>query len=404
MAIGIPLLIGANSQSYSVAATRFINMSLNLDQIRPSLEPIIDLICRNVEFVYKSPSRIEFISATNAQTNYLSESMQFDEVAVKLLLTDSAHIIYINIGTCLVRKFIIRMLRTSLLDDEDPGVLLSSTEKGIFSFMIARLMSEMKKSLGDSMPNIKILSIYHAQDDILKSVDIKPYSLYNFKFEFSAEVHPLTLYAPIEAFNFIIEENLDVKKLLARAGHVKRDLSLIVHKLTVKPIILTKMNKGDVILFDKSTLSINHGSLRGTINGIWANWSCLGLLTNNNHYYRFQSHSSLKNHQEDEIVEELHLINDQEDHLLEDSPHKLKHLAKNIRVSLNIELSRIPMSLYEISKLKGGEIIDLKRKIDEPLDMVVDNIVIGQCMPVQIDANLGIRILNISGGNDKDHN
>ena len=101
-------------------------------------------------------------------------------------------------------------------------------------------------------------------------------------------------------------------------------------------------------------------------------------------------------------MEELHLIND--DHRpLHDNPPKLAQLAKNIHINLNIELSRLPMNLHEISQLKGGEIIDLKRKIDEPLNMVVDDIIIGQCMPVQIDGHLGIRILNIANGEDQEN-
>ena len=76
---------------------------------------------------------------------------------------------------------------------------------------------------------------------------------------------------------------------------------------------------------------------------------------------------------------------------------QLANLAKNIRVPLSIELSRIPMTLKEICAIKEGEIIDLHRKIDDPLELVVEGKVIGYCQPVQIEGRLGIRVLEVVG-------
>ncbi len=401
MAVGIPLVLGGNGQNFTKASSRFINLSLDSDRIRKNLEPIIELICRNVEFAYKSPSKLEFISATSAKTAMLAGSMQFDEVSVKLLHTESGNIFYINLGTNLVRTLIVRMLRTSLVD-EDPGVLLSSTEKGIFAFMIARLLSEMTKSLGDHMPKLKILSIFHAEDEALKNVDLNNYYSYYFMFDFSAERYPAVLYAQLDAFELEPEIHIDPLKLLARVGHVKRDFSIVIYRLKLKPALLERMTFGDIILFDRCSLSFKNNILLGQVDSNWSDWSWRGELSSLEERYRFKLLSGIKNHNEDRFMEELHLVdNNNDDNNLLKSPEKLAHLAKHIRVNMSIELSRMPMSLQDICYLKGGEIIDLQRKIDEPLDMVVDGVTIGQCMPVQIDGHLGIRVLNITSGEDK---
>ena len=61
------------------------------------------------------------------------------------------------------------------------------------------------------------------------------------------------------------------------------------------------------------------------------------------------------------------------------------------------------MSIKEICALQRGQIIDLKRKLDDPLEMVVEGRVIGLCMPVQIDGRLGIRILEMEGESSQPH-
>ena len=47
------------------------------------------------------------------------------------------------------------------------------------------------------------------------------------------------------------------------------------------------------------------------------------------------------------------------------------------------------MTLKEICNLREGEIIDLHRKIDDPLEMRVEDRVIGFCQPIQIDSRSG---------------
>ena len=63
----------------------------------------------------------------------------------------------------LARTFLARLLASSLIDDS-PHLLFSSTEKGIFNFILARLLGEIKKSLQERMPSLKILGIFHAVD------------------------------------------------------------------------------------------------------------------------------------------------------------------------------------------------------------------------------------------------
>lgn len=108
---------------------------------------------------------------------------------------------------------------------------------------------------------------------------------------------------------------------------------------------------------------------------------------------------------EDTKMEELTIAGAHRDAPADNDRHqrKLADFAQNIRVPLSVELARLPMTLKEICQIRAGGILDLHRKIDDPLDLVVEGKVIGQCQPVQIDGRLGIRVLSIDGEGPDTH-
>lgn len=74
------------------------------------------------------------------------------------------------------------------------------------------------------------------------------------------------------------------------------------------------------------------------------------------------------------------------------SPHKL---VGNLVAPLAIELGRASFSILEFSKLKPGHIIELHRSPLEPVDLVVGEKMIGKGELVEIEGELGIRILSL---------
>ncbi len=66
-----------------------------------------------------------------------------------------------------------------------------------------------------------------------------------------------------------------------------------------------------------------------------------------------------------------------------------------ISVQLAVELGRTKISLKDVYELNEGSIIELDRLVGEPLDIVINNQVIGQGEVVAIDHHYGIRITHI---------
>ena len=66
-----------------------------------------------------------------------------------------------------------------------------------------------------------------------------------------------------------------------------------------------------------------------------------------------------------------------------------------IPIQVTVELGRTDLTLKEITELKEGSIIELKRFVGEPLDVKVGNQIIAQGEVVTVDDHYGIRVTNV---------
>jgi type III secretion system YscQ/HrcQ family protein len=67
----------------------------------------------------------------------------------------------------------------------------------------------------------------------------------------------------------------------------------------------------------------------------------------------------------------------------------------HIPISISVELSRTQLSLRELSTLKDGDVLELKKRPNEPIDLLVSGKVIGRGELVDVDGELGVRICSL---------
>jgi type III secretion system YscQ/HrcQ family protein len=72
-------------------------------------------------------------------------------------------------------------------------------------------------------------------------------------------------------------------------------------------------------------------------------------------------------------------------------------LMNDIPLQIAVELGRVPTTAEEVVALKVGHVFDLNRVAGEPLDLSVQGKVVARGELVEIDGNLGIRILSLAG-------
>jgi type III secretion system YscQ/HrcQ family protein len=71
-------------------------------------------------------------------------------------------------------------------------------------------------------------------------------------------------------------------------------------------------------------------------------------------------------------------------------------LLDDVTVAMVVELGRVMVSAADIMGLRPGQVIELSRSPGEPVDLVVDGKRIGKGELVEIDGELGVRILSLS--------
>lgn len=78
--------------------------------------------------------------------------------------------------------------------------------------------------------------------------------------------------------------------------------------------------------------------------------------------------------------------------LPEQNPNEL---MENITTPLVVELGRASLSVIAIGQLKEGNIVELNRNPTDPVDLVIAGKRVGKGELVEIEGELGVRVLSI---------
>jgi type III secretion system YscQ/HrcQ family protein len=90
---------------------------------------------------------------------------------------------------------------------------------------------------------------------------------------------------------------------------------------------------------------------------------------------------------------------DDEQGEFEEEPEPLDesaHLLGDVTVAMVVELGRVDVSASDVLALRPGQVIELSRSPGDPVDLVVDGKRLGKGEVVEIEGELGVRILSLS--------
>ena len=82
------------------------------------------------------------------------------------------------------------------------------------------------------------------------------------------------------------------------------------------------------------------------------------------------------------------------------SPAEVKRILK-LQVPVIVRLASKRMSLAEVMRLGGGGILEFDKANDAPLELLINNTVIGEGEAVKVGENFGLRISRIGDVRDK---
>lgn len=90
---------------------------------------------------------------------------------------------------------------------------------------------------------------------------------------------------------------------------------------------------------------------------------------------------------------------DEEEQAYEEEQEPLEesaHLLGDVSVAMVVELGRVDVSASDVLGLRPGQVIELSRSPGDPVDLVVDGKRLGKGEVVEIEGELGVRILSLS--------
>jgi flagellar motor switch/type III secretory pathway protein FliN len=355
-------MIFENAKKYSSDQAFLHNARIFLPDAEQSFRDIYDLFSHEISKIYQSNLAISLIDLEQ-------EPFSFKSYLTMRFLGFDHQELELQIDTILARKMLAKRLGKNLIDDSH-GELFSLTENGIFSFLIAEILSKISHPLLPKM----LLDI---------SLDPAP----------THEKVALSFLVTFEGQNFLarlLVNDFPIKKpkfthekFLNRLGHLRYPLSFSIKNLDMPLALALNLQFGDLIMFD------TNGSFLGPMKASWHELSLIGSLLVKDDQYQFllENIEPFKENEMEVVSEVFTKV---------EPKNKVISITESLRINVSIELSRVSLTFKDVANLKEGELIDLKRNISDPLALVIEGKTVGYCQPIQIDGRLGVRILEMS--------
>lgn len=365
----------------------------NLHALRNEIAPIIDCIEESLSILCKTCVDIDLLQITRLASASL-QPFDPNQIGIKLIHRTNPVSLVIFLPLRFVREVIVSFLNAEFAK-KDLWVPFSSTEKGILAFICSQVLFDIEKSNPSLVNGVFIDNIFSAKE---AHGLIDDHYQISFDLAFSHKYHQFFGQILSPRFQTLSNDaQVSARHLLSVANHVISPLNVVLKQCRIPWPVLADLGIGDVIFFDSCSLKIVN---KGLIGKIYARFEHLLLWVDIIHeqgtyFARMDNFTTEEevNMKSIDIAEEMDVADREDPDYQTELNH---HLASAVKVPVSVEIASVPLSLKKICQLKKDDIIDLNRKITDPLNLVIDKKVIGQAMPIQIGDRLGIKITMIN--------
>jgi flagellar motor switch protein FliM len=82
----------------------------------------------------------------------------------------------------------------------------------------------------------------------------------------------------------------------------------------------------------------------------------------------------------------------------EDNLSETQGILRDVAAPVVVELGRIKLNTTQVSRLRSGQILRLPRGPNDPVDLVVNGKLFARGELIEVDGELGVRLLQVAGG------
>lgn len=275
---------------------------------------------------------------------------------------------------------------------------LSDIEEGVMSYLILEMLKALGPQLSDGLPRLRLLDLVKGVDQALSIVTHEEHlGLVQFRCTLGTHEGYLRLLVPCSVLAELSAPGDSAGARQRRAAQARANLGRIAGASTVLRVEigrgelssgdLNALGPGDVVLLEELSVRSDQGE-GGT--GFLKLGSGLGRRLDAEIYleegtYRAKVTGLSSAHLQGKSV-------DQSDQKAEGS-----ELLGEIPLQIAVELARIPVTAEQVVGLKVGEVLELGRGPGEPVDLSVNNRLIGRGELVEVEGQLGVRVTSLAG-------
>lgn len=293
---------------------------------------------------------------------------------------------------------------------------LSNIETGVVEFLILRII----KALSDNMVEFSGVTLRLEQlliqgSQTLKNVEAvaeagEPVLQLCTRFAVSEAVGYLNLYLPYGLLSNITrsqvsEDNqLDLlRSCLPYLESIKTQLVTEIGQIALNTNELASLEASDIVLLPDARLKFYGTELSGEIDvrlGLWGELCFNGDIITEDSAIKVILNGATRNpspHSRPDY-EKGNNMSRRPDNQQDEDQNDLASSAEYVQavpVTVVVELGRRNMTVADVTRLRLGQIIDLRRTPSEPVELTIDGKSIGKGELVDIEGELGVRILRL---------
>lgn len=299
---------------------------------------------------------------------------------------------------------------------------LTDIEEGVMTYVIIETLKALAPGLDPSLPRLRLEGLCRGFDEAVQVLgDEAQLAVVQLKAVFGQHNGYVRLFIPesvLAAANPPVDSEVrkqkraaDVTQNLKRLKSVKVWLRAEIGSVEIAAEDLAQLNERDVILVDEVTarpdrgeggkaklkvgagrhgyvdsdISVEDGRFQATVTGFSFGGEARPPADGEGEAGQPEEESTNPGPAGRDNVDET-LKSQEGSELLTDIP-----------LQIAVELARVPITAEEVVGMKVGLVIDLNRVPGEPIDLSVNGRIVARGELVEIDGNLGVRVLSLAG-------
>jgi len=368
-------------------------------------------ICEILQTALKIPAKLSGVDIQPIAAKKISTVLPAEGCFVMLGAAPGTQKIIVDIDPALVTQAIDRLLG----GDGQTTVIrrpLTEVEQGVVSFVLLKLIGAFYDGWQSGREvAITLDDFVNTRDELEDIIETdSDYYLLGLRAGLGESIGYARILLPasfIQTFTKPVpqsggtpEELEHMRKVLGQLADNEVEIKVEAGRLELSPGDIATLEAGDIIILEHHQLSLTPEGPSGTISGhigSGRNGRLEGQLLASEGQLKFTISQIIVQEQPietpmtDELTDEP-TIQEPADNLPE-----TEGLLRDIDAPVVIELGRLKMNTAQVSRLKSGQILRLPRNANDPVDLVVNDKLFARGELVEIDGELGVRLVKVTG-------